>query len=65
MLKQFNKNPYNLKYQVTTPGGTTIQALSVLEKNRFKSAIIEAFTAATDKAKLIEKEKLEHLKSKF
>lgn len=65
MLKQFNKHPYNLKYQVTTPGGTTIEALSVLERNRFKSAVIEAFTAATNKAKLIEKDKMESIKTKF
>ena len=35
-----------LRHKVTSPGGTTIEGLSVLEKNSFRSAIIEAVRAA-------------------
>ena len=65
MLKDYNKNPYNLKYQVTTPGGTTIEGLSSLEKNGFKSAIIEAISASTNRAKQINQEKILSIKPKL
>ena len=36
------KHPGVLKDEITSPGGTTIQGLSALEKNNFRGAIIEA-----------------------
>lgn len=65
MLKDFNKNPYNLKYQVTTPGGTTIEGLCTLEKNGFKSAVIESISASTNRANQINQEKMKAIKPKL
>ncbi len=40
-----------LRHKVTSPGGTTIEGLAVLEKNKFRSAIIEAIRAAAMRSK--------------
>ncbi len=44
------KHPADLRNMVTSPGGTTTEALLQLEKGRFRSLIIEAVTAAYKKA---------------
>jgi len=36
---------------VTSPAGTTISALRVLEKRSFRSALIESIIAATNRSK--------------
>jgi len=41
----------DLKNMVTSPGGTTISALRVLEKRSFRSALIESIIEATKKSK--------------
>jgi len=51
LLLETNSHPGILKDQVTSPLGTTIEAVSVLEKNGFRSAIIEAMTACAKKSK--------------
>ncbi|MDD6736227.1 MAG: pyrroline-5-carboxylate reductase [Clostridiales bacterium] len=43
------KHPGELKDAVCSPGGTTIEGLAVLEKHAFRSAVIEAVTAAYEK----------------
>lgn len=43
--------PGQLKDMVTSPGGTTIEGVAVLEKYAFRSAVIEAVDAAVQKAK--------------
>ncbi len=60
------KYPSNMKYVVTTPNGTTIAGLEKLEKNKFKYTIMEAISAASNRAKEIEIEKMKLInKSKF
>ena len=49
------KQPGELKDAVCSPGGTTIEAVAKLEEKGFRSAIIEAMGACTDKAKKLAK----------
>lgn len=50
MAIESGEHPAKLKDQVTSPGGTTITALDVLEKAGFRSALIEAVKAATKRS---------------
>jgi pyrroline-5-carboxylate reductase len=40
-----------LKDAVCSPGGTTIEAVSVLERGGFRSTVIDAVAAAAEKSK--------------
>ena len=51
MVLSTTDHPAQLKDRVTTPGGTTIAALAVLENKGFRSAIIEAIDAAVKRSK--------------
>ena len=46
-----DKSVEDLRHAVTSPGGTTIEALSVLENKGFRSSVIEAVRAAANKSK--------------
>lgn len=50
MVLQTGEHPASLKDMVTSPAGTTIAGLSVLEKNRTRSSFINAVMAATQRA---------------
>ena len=51
LLKNSKITTADLKNMVTSPGGTTISALRVLEEKSLRSALIEAIIAATNKSK--------------
>ena len=51
LLKEKNMTTSELKNMVTSPAGTTISALRVLEKKGIRSALIESIIAARDRSK--------------
>ena len=65
MNESIDKNPNNIQYIVTTPKGTTIAGLNQLNKHRFKFAVDQAITAASNRGMEIEKEKMKLLKQKY
>jgi len=50
-LQETGRHPAELRNMVTSPGGTTAEALLRLEKGNFRSTVFEAVAAAYDKAK--------------
>jgi pyrroline-5-carboxylate reductase len=55
MVLETGKHPGELKDQVCSPAGTTIEAVSVLEKNRFRYSVMDAMNECTKKAREIGK----------
>lgn len=55
MVLETGIHPGKLKDNVTSPGGTTIEAIKVLENNAFRGTVIDAMTACTKKAKNLTK----------
>lgn len=51
MVLETGKHPGELKDQVCSPGGTTIEAVRVLEEKGFRSSVIEAMEACVRKAR--------------
>ena len=51
LIKEKKLTTSELKNLVTSPGGTTISALRVLEKKTIRSALIEAIISATNRSK--------------
>jgi len=50
VVEKTQRHPTELRNMVTSPGGTTAEALFQLEKGGFRSLIIEAVAAAYEKA---------------
>ena len=51
LIKETNLTTAELKNMVTSPGGTTISALRVLEDRSLRSALIEAVVSASNRSK--------------
>jgi pyrroline-5-carboxylate reductase len=51
MVKELDMHPGELKDSVCSPGGTTIEAVKVLEDRGFRSALIESMLACYNKVK--------------
>ena len=51
MVLETKKHPGELKDMVCSPGGTTIEAVRILEEKGMRSSVIEAMKACTKKAK--------------
>jgi pyrroline-5-carboxylate reductase len=55
MVLETERHPGELKDDVCTPGGATIEAVSALEREGFRSAILTAMDQCTNKSKLLGK----------
>ena len=51
LIKQNNLSTADLRTMVTSPGGTTISALRVLENKNLRSALIESIVSASNRSK--------------
>lgn len=58
-------HPAQLRDEVTTPGGTTIMALKVIEGKGMKSALIDAVERATARARKLAKEIKESIEEQY
>ena len=55
MVLETGKHPGELKDMVCSPGGTTIEAVRVLEEKGFRAAVIEAMTKCMEKSEKLSK----------
>lgn len=55
MVLESEKTPEQLRIDVCSPGGTTIEAVETLMKNGFSEKITEGFQAAVEKSKVMTK----------
>ena len=51
MVLETSKHPGELKYMVCSPGGTTIDAVKVLEQKGFRAAVMDAMEACVERNK--------------
>lgn len=51
MIAETQRHPGDLKDAVASPGGTTIEAISVLEQNGVRGALIEAVAASAERSR--------------
>ena len=53
LLDETGEHPAQIKDRVSSPGGTTIAGLAVLEQRAVRGALIEAVAAAADRARAL------------
>jgi pyrroline-5-carboxylate reductase len=51
LLEQTGEQPAQIRERVSSPGGTTLAGLSVLEQYGVRTALIEAVIAAANRAR--------------
>ena len=51
LVQESGRSPADLREMVSSPGGTTVEALKVLEEGEFRATIINAIVAAYEKSK--------------
>lgn len=51
MLRETGRHPVELREEVTSPGGTTVAAMRVLERAGVRSAFLDAVRAATERSR--------------
>lgn len=51
LLTDTGKSPARLRYEVTSPGGTTAAAMHILEEKGFRALVEDAIRAAADRAR--------------
>ena len=51
MVLETGKHPGELKDMVCSPGGTTIEAVKVLEETGFKGALMQAMEVCAEKSR--------------
>ena len=56
MLKESGKHPAEIKWQITSPGGTTSAGLRKMEEEAIRGSLINAFLAAYQRAQQMSKE---------
>ena len=49
-MRESGKHPAELKLQISSPGGTTIAGLKVMEEEGVRSGIVHALVACYEKA---------------
>ncbi|MCI0438832.1 MAG: pyrroline-5-carboxylate reductase [Chloroflexi bacterium] len=57
LVEQTGKHPAELKDMVTSPGGTTIEALAAFERGGFRASVFDAIIAAYEKSRLLGEQK--------
>ncbi|MFC1935169.1 pyrroline-5-carboxylate reductase [Chloroflexota bacterium] len=57
LAQESGMHPAELRNMVTSPGGTTAEALKVLENSRFRATVINAIVAAYEKSKRLGEQK--------
>ena len=57
LAQETGRHPAELRDMVTSPGGTTAEALKVLETGRFRAVVMEAIVAAYEKSKSLGEQK--------
>ena len=57
LVRESQKHPADLRDMVTSPGGTTAEALKVLEDGRFRATVLNAVIAAYEKSKRLGEQK--------